>query len=246
MYKEYFEGKKAIFFDLDGTVIDSLPLWERAYTKVAESLGNGDVNLTPIHTGSTTSEIWKILLGDYDFEYKIPIPDLVTQTKKEYLNALNEYPLEVMEGFWSLIHDLKEKLKLKVVLISNSDRDIVNKILEKLNLNDIFDFTICGDEVKNRKPNPEIYNVAASKMGLNYTDVLVFEDSISGVTSSTKAHMDTIVILGEVISPNMYPKSVLTFLSNFEPLIGNLELTYEQHIKKAAEDPEIAEYTNPD
>jgi len=236
MYKKIFQDKKAAFFDLDGTIIDSLPYWEISLRLVLEDVSDGTAPLCGIGTGAYLGEIWKNTVKEADLETELSLEELVKKTQQEYLNLFNENPLEPRDGFWNLLDILKNDKGWVLALISNSDRSVVEPVLKSLNINDgVFDTIITGDEVKHRKPSPDIYNKALKELKLKSKDALVFEDSLSGARSSGKSGIDTIVILtGETPEPE-YPDNVLLFLPDFSPLPRNLDTTFMEASKKRLE-----------
>jgi len=236
MYKEIFQNKKAALFDLDGTIIDSLPYWETALRLVLEDVSDGTAPLYRASTGAYLGEIWKNTIKKSDLETELSVEELVKKTQQEYLNLFNDNPLEPRDGFWSLIDILKNDKNWVLALTSNSDNSVVEPVLKNLNINEgVFDIILTGDQVKHRKPSPDIYNKALKKLKLKSKDAIVFEDSLSGARASGKSGIDTIVILnGETPEPK-YPDNVLLFLSDFSPLPGNLDTTFMETTKKRLE-----------
>ena len=71
------------------------------------------------------------------------------------------------------------------MLATSTSSQTALKIMKKINLYDKFDAFVCGDDVKNGKPDPEVFLIAAKKLGLEPVDCVAFEDSINGI----KLHM---------------------------------------------------------
>jgi len=227
MYKRFFENKRAAFFDLDGTIIDSLPYWERACRIVLEDISEGTAPLYGISKGAYLGDIWKKTIREYDVETELSIEELVKKTHHEYLEIFKEEPLEPREGFWALADELKNGRKWSLALVSNSDRPVVTSVLKSLNINEgVFDVIITGDEVKHRKPLPDIYKKALKALKVKSKDVVVFEDSVSGAQAADKAGLDTIVIWDGVVPEPEYPKNTLIFLPEFSTIPGNLDTTF--------------------
>lgn len=228
MFKKYFENKSAAFFDLDGTMIDSLPYWERAHLEVyRKATGKNYTELPLIRRGSYSAEVWKYALENSDLKIDLSINDLVQKTNQTFLKIFQENPLELRDGFWNLVYELKEVKQYRLALTTNTNRMVADRVLEILNLKDkIFEFTITGDEVKNRKPAPDIYRKTLKNMGLKAGEVIVFEDSLAGANSADAAGLDMIIILSSEVDPVTYPKSVLTFFEDFSSLPGNLDKDY--------------------
>lgn len=236
MYKEYFEGKKAVCFDLDGTLIDSDPYWDQAFMNVLETVDENAVFPDVSLTGLSVSDKWEKVLRIEEIKTEISPKELCERTKKELLK-LYEEPMP-KDGFWPLALELKQEKGMRLALTTNTDRDVVDKLLSKMGIKETFDFIICGDEVKRRKPNPEIYKTVAKKLELKTENILVFEDSVVGATSARKAKMDVIVIWDGVIDQREYPKGIDLFVSDFESFPGNLDHTLLSRIEEVSKELE--------
>jgi HAD superfamily hydrolase (TIGR01509 family) len=233
MFKRYIEGKTAAFFDLDGTIIDSLPYWEEALSKVYSEITDGNYVYAPmIRWGNYLAETWEYILDVKEVETDYKIDELVTKTQNAYLELFKENPLEPRDGFWDLVYELKELKKFKLALISNSNRAVVNNVADIIGIREnVFHFTITGDEVKKRKPHPDIYQKAMKEMGLKASEVLVFEDTVTGATAADKAGLDLIIIWDGAIKEREYPGNIFTFLPDFSGLPGNLDKEYYEALK---------------
>lgn len=236
MYKKYFDGKKGVFFDLDGTIIDSIPYWKDAFMKVLEELDYlEEARDAFVERGSYVTEIWGYIKSLPGVNIDLPLKELTKKTYDEYLKLFNEFPVEPREGFWPLVGELKEK-GFKLALVSNSDMEIVDPVVTGLNIKeDIFDLIMTGDQVKKRKPHPALYKRALRKLKLKPKEVLVFEDSVAGSTAAKKAGLETIAIWDVDVLERDYPKNVKEFLPDFSSFPGNLETTYLEHAQKGVE-----------
>lgn len=236
MYKKYFDGKSALFFDLDGTIIDSLPYWKEAYRIIFEELSFPTMALDAISHGTYVSDIWKSLIKENDLKTDQRLDDLVKKTYDTYLKLFRENPLDARDGFWSFLAELKQDEKWSLALISNSDRVVVDPVLQIIGIgDDLFDLVLTGDEVKHRKPAPDIYKKALTSLKLKSSQVLVFEDSVTGTKSAEGAGLDVIVIWDGQTRETLYPENALTFIADFSSFPGNLDTTFMEHTKKQIE-----------
>lgn len=240
MFKNYIEGKNTVFFDLDGTVIDSLPYWEEAHKKVyLEVFKDDPPYFSLIKQGSHSSAVWKYVLKTTKVKTKLKLKDLIKKTNDAFLRMHKQNPLEARDGFWELLQELKTEKHFKLALVSNSDREVVDPVLSSMGLlENIFDTTVAGNEVRKRKPSPDIYKKALKNLSLNESEVLVFEDSVSGANAAEKAKLDMIIIWSGETSEIEYPKGVLTFLPDFTSLPGNLDQNYYEALKNHVEELE--------
>jgi len=234
MYKEYFEGKKAVCFDLDGTLIDSHPYWDQAFFNVLSSVDEEAVFPDFGLTGLSVYEKWGRILKEGKVETKLSLEELGNRTKQEFLN-LYEDEAEARNGFWPLAVEFKQQKGFKLALNTNTDRDVTDKILAKLEVKEAFDLIVCGDEVKKRKPHPEIYIAISNGLELKPKEILVFEDSVVGAKSAKKAGMDIIIIWNGEIEQDEYPKGIGLFVPDFESFPGNLDHTLFSQLEEVAE-----------
>jgi len=236
MYKKYFDGKKAVFFDLDGTVIDSIPYWKNAFMKVLEEFGYLEQARDHfVDHGSYVTEIWKYIKGIPGVKIEPSAKELTKKTYQAYLEIFEKAPLEPRDGFWPLVGELKEK-GFRLALVSNSDMEIVDPVTAKLNIKEnVFDIIMTGDQVRKRKPHPSIYNKTLKKLALKPKEVLTFEDSVTGSESAQKAGLEVIAIWDGQVVEREYPKNVKEFLPDFSSFPGNLDTTYLEHAKQGIE-----------
>ena len=249
MYKKLVEGKKAVFFDLDGTIVNTQGIWTESVQSVLEKLGIDWVSDKNAFTPGVDLNLqWKNLIRKYSIKTDKTPQNLTEETHDEYLRLLNEGPLEPKEGFWDFLYEIKEEKGLKAALITNSKKDVAYETLKKINAENSFDLVIYGDEVKDLKPNPEIYLLALQKMSLKPEEVLVFEDSLAGVSAADSAGISIVAIENEnFVEEEFKGKKVYIILPDFSPLPKHLDRTFkewvEYHAQKADEKQRKIEQT---
>ena len=233
MYKQIIIGKKLILFDLDGTIADTEPLWQLALTNV---MARENVFLQTYRDlvrmpGLPNTEKWKIIVSENTIKSGKTAEQLNQETTTEFLKILETEELDTRPGFWELAFYFKKEKELKLGLTTNSSKDVAEKILEKIGIKETFDYKIYGDDVKNLKPDPEMYKKALSMAKVNAKEVLVFEDSPTGAASAEAANLDLIVIWNGLTAKSLYPESTIFFMLDFEGLANNLEMTFEEAFK---------------
>lgn len=214
--KDVFTGKKGVIFDMDGTLIYSTEYWSRALNNILQTIGT--IYYTPnFPEGLNIIEKWGYIIDSGEVKTKLSIKDLAEHTEKEFLKLYKEP--DVIEGWWEFVEFLKNTKKMKIGLATNTGRGVTEVILKRLGATQVFDLIITGDDVKKRKPNPEMHKKAARGLGLKVSEVVVFEDTEVGSKGAKAAGMDVIVIWDGDVDQEDYPKGIDNFISDYEGLI---------------------------
>jgi len=231
MLKKVFKGKKAVFFDLDGTVTNSLIFWECAFTRVLHNLGTP--NISPKLDGTSVIDIWENILRENEIATNKKPEELTKETYGVLAGLLEQ--MDLTDGITDFLLKLRQ-MGIKLALLSNTDREIVDKELAHFGLDKAFDLVIGGNEVKNRKPSSEIYQAAMKKLKVNPSQCLAFEDSPVGAAAAVRAGAAVFVLWDGKIPQDFYPRKVQMFLSSFSGLSDVLDKTYTDLLKEYADE----------
>ncbi|MET0866219.1 MAG: HAD family phosphatase [Nakamurella sp.] len=187
----------AVLFDMDGTLIDSEPLWGVAMDRVAGRLGGtlsaGAVEAT---TGLSIPASVELLLADIGSDLD---PVSTESLLLEVTGELFAEELRWQPGAEELIDEIRAA-GLQTALVTNSPRSVVQVALDLLG-GHRFDVTIAGDEVAAGKPDPEPYLSAIRGLGLESANCLAVEDSPSGTESAVAAGIAVLVVSAGVAVP---------------------------------------------
>lgn len=229
MYKSLLQNKKAVIFDLDGTITDTEYFWAKAIVNIAdENYGFVEYNIAET-AGLELTDRWEHILLKRQIEPKIPYSDLVKMTITRFVQYITEAEtIKTLPGFWSLATELKLKKNIKIGLTTNTRKELVNTILDKIGLSEFFDAVVTLDDAKKPKPDPEMYHICLKELGISSKECLVFEDSYFGAQASAKANIQTVVIWDALIDKKSYPEEVIGFIPDFEGLAGNLDKNLEE------------------
>ena len=186
---------EAVIFDMDGVISDTQKLHAKVESELLLRYG---VDLSPDeitrrYAGVKTREFFAELLDEKGLSYDI---DVLIEEKWIKMREFTSAPVDCIEGALQLIKSLFDDGYLLAVA-SASNFDYVNSVLESLNVKDYFSCVVSGDMVKRGKPNPEIFLLAASRLGVNPESCVVIEDGISGMQAARDANMKCIGLVGD-------------------------------------------------
>ena len=175
---------KACIFDLDGVICDTAKYHYKAWKKLANELGfdfTEDDNEKL--KGVSRVESLNLILSwgniEATEEEKLAMADKKNAWYVEYMQHMT--PDEILPGVRNFLDGLKKK-NVKIALGSASKNSMM--ILEKLNLVPYFDAIIDGTKTTKSKPDPEVFLMGASAMGLTPKDCIVFEDAVKGIEAA--------------------------------------------------------------
>ena len=183
---------KAIIFDLDGVIADSMRLHFEAEKKTLLKYGiSATTEELAAYTGNKVTVKFSALMEKYGVKAN---PEDVLKVHMaesyEYIKA-NVAPVA---GIVKLINELHHE-KLKLGVASGSPRVLVEYFIEKFNIKKLFDAVVSADDVANAKPNPEIFLKAAQKLGCKPAECVVVEDAPYGIQAARAAGMKSVAIM---------------------------------------------------
>jgi len=171
---------EAVFFDMDGLMVDSEPEWFLSEIDVTKPFGYTWLEVDQIAClGGPLSKV-----GQYMFDKcgQQQSPQYFTQTLIDTQVARMRGNTPTMPGAIELVRELQSH-GVKTGLVSASPRNIVDAVLDNLG-HELFPFSISADDVKKTKPDPEGYLKAATMSGSEISDCLIFEDSLTGMNAA--------------------------------------------------------------
>jgi HAD superfamily hydrolase (TIGR01509 family) len=171
---------EAVFFDMDGLMVDSEPEWFLSEVEVTKPFGYTWLEVDQIAClGGPLSKV-----GQYMFDKcgQQKSPQYFTQTLIDTQVARMRGNTPTMPGAIELVQELQSN-GVKTALVSASPRNIVNAVLDNLG-HKLFPFSISADDVTRTKPDPEGYLKAAAMSGSEISNCLIFEDSLTGMNAA--------------------------------------------------------------
>ena len=203
---------KAVIFDMDGLLIDSERTSFEAMEKNCDRLGvkideDFYCSLLGLCNKDAKKRVYEHFNGKIDVDKYFE--DMFSLVKEEYIK--NGVP--VKKGAFELLKYLK-KNGISAVVASSSDKDWVGWLLKKASLYDYFDGFMCGDEVENAKPDPEIFLKACQKAGAEPKDSLVLEDAQSGIEAANAAGIPVICVRDMLDPDEKHKKMTLAVMDS--------------------------------
>lgn len=189
------ESFKAIIFDMDGVLLLSTPVHEYAYKEIFSKIGINNICYSRIAGMRTDESIKKVLKEN---RHQVSFETIAELAKEKTLlsNLLMKENTPIVPGCKEVLIDLK--LKYKLALVSSASVMNIDLFLNASGSEELFEFVINGKEVKNAKPDPDIYLLALSKLKLQPEECLVIEDAVNGVVAAKNAGITVYGIPGTV------------------------------------------------
>ena len=173
---------------MDGVIIDSEEIHKKAYYETFNTL-NIEVSdtLYKSFTGSSTINAFQRLVAH--FNLKNNPKELVLDKRKRYVNFFENDPnLHLVAGVEEIIKYFYNK-GIVLILASSSAMINIDRVFNRFNLNTYFAAKISGADLKESKPNPEIFNKAAILGNIPKENCVVIEDSDNGITAANDANI---------------------------------------------------------
>lgn len=202
---------KAVIFDLDGTLVDSEPNYFAADQKLFAKYGVSDYTME-IHSqyvGFGSKE----MLEDMQQKYKI------NESTENLLAGKNRNYIEIARNNTAVFPEMLKFVELlishnyPVAVASGSSPEIIQEILSITDLAKYFNVVLSAENVKNGKPEPDIFIETAQQLGVAAENCLVVEDSQYGVEAAKRASMYCIAVPSPTILPlnDCFKKADLLF-----------------------------------
>ncbi len=191
-FDEMFQGIDAIIFDMDGTLIDSMWVWEAVDLDFFEKYQLPEPEkFGETLEGKSYTESAQALLEAFP-----DLPMTVEEVKDEWTQmAVEKYMTEVplKKGARKFLENQKRK-GLKLGIATSNTAEIVDITLNTLGLTEYFDSVHTACEVKHGKPAPDVYLMVAGELGADPERCLVFEDVPNGILAGKNAGMRTCAV----------------------------------------------------
>ena len=178
---------KAAIFDMDGVLVDTHEMHIQAFYDVAKEAGIEIAKEEESESAGVSDFVF--LQGVLDRRsIQLDVDNLAEKKRERVREIFSEGNIPLREGIEELLSELKKK-GLGIAIATSSSRDIANYILDKTNLISKVDVVVTVDDVEKGKPYPDIFLLAAEKLGALPEESFVIEDAEAGVEAAKAAKM---------------------------------------------------------
>jgi HAD superfamily hydrolase (TIGR01509 family) len=209
---------KAVIFDMDGVMVDSVKIHSAAIIEVLKSYIKLSFDDLKKFAGYSSNDIFAELIK----KYNIPKSVGMLKSEKDKIFSKNIYKVKLYKGVRSLLNKL-QKSGLILSVATSGDTDRTNRFLINTKIKQYFSVVVGYDMVKNAKPHPDLFLEAAKRLGVSNIEVVVIEDAPSGIEAAKTAGMKCIAITNTT-SKNKLSKAdkIVSDFSDLEELILSL------------------------
>jgi HAD superfamily hydrolase (TIGR01509 family) len=206
---------RAVLWDMDGTLVDSEKLWDVSMHALYARMGGV---LTPevreSTVGGSAEGVMRIVYDDLGLAH-----DAAAMTESvDWLHVKTGELFAAGLPWQDGAHELLEALLaagVPMALVTNTRRDLAEQALNSIG-RQYFTVTVCGDEVPQGKPAPDPYLRAAELLGLNPSQCLAVEDSVTGTLSAETAGCPVLVVPSDVEVPESPHRTHVSSLSGLD------------------------------
>ena len=209
-----------LIFDMDGVIVDNHKWHLEAWIEFGRRHG---LKTTPEEFSASFGSTNHLIMNSL-FDGKITEEDILAfgREKEALFRALYRPFIKPVDGLPAFLQYAREK-GIPIALATSAPAENVKFTLEATGLEGYFDLITDSSMVSRGKPDPQVYLLTAAKLGVSPSDCIVFEDSVPGIQSATKAGMRVIGVATTHKSAEllMYVTEIIMNFGAAYSIIGN-------------------------
>lgn len=185
---------KGAIFDHDGLMFDTEVIWQKNWKEVADEMGiTLPEEFKKNICGSSGQHMLDVIQEYYGVEDGTAIRDRV----RKGVNDDEEKHIDAKVGLLDIL-EMFQKHGVKMAVASSSGKAMIERNLKNGGVEQYFDAVVSGQEVEHGKPAPDIFLLAAERIGIDIKDCYVFEDAFNGVEAGLASGAKTIMIPDQI------------------------------------------------
>ena len=188
----------AVIFDLDGVLLDSEQLWDRARRDVARDHGGHWVAEATAAMQGMSSVEWARYM-QHALGVQLSQDAVVDLVVERLMASYDESGLPLLPGALEAVSRLGQRWPLG--LASSSNRVVIDKVLDVAGVRDLFEVTVSSEEVAHGKPAADVYLEAARRLGRVSSRCVAIEDSANGIRAGVAAAMRVVAVPNREFRP---------------------------------------------
>tara|TARA_Y100000766_G_C18884979_1_gene595367 strand:+ start:899 stop:1597 length:699 start_codon:yes stop_codon:yes gene_type:complete len=189
---------KGLIFDLDGTLVDSVPDLVKACNQMLTSLGRKKVNTEKarLWIGDGAQHfVEKALMENH--KYKFPLEEKI---KRKAFDLFQKFYLKdafsmskLYPGVYDFLRDCESNERL-LACVTNKPANFTYPLLQGLKISNMFDQIVCGDDLPKKKPDPMQLNYVAKEWGVLSKDCVLIGDSMNDIIAGQRCSMPVAIV----------------------------------------------------
>ncbi|HAQ41512.1 MAG TPA: hypothetical protein DCM73_12250 [Clostridiales bacterium] len=210
-----------VIFDMDGLMFDSENLLFKSWKEAMKKMGHEPSMDVFLKTLGITDEKTREFYTDY-FGDELEGKRFCKITIEIFSGLLSKGELKIKPGLTELI-DYLNRNNIKKAIASSNNRKVIFRNIEVTGIKNDFDYIISGDDVKEGKPHPEIFERVCEALNIAKENTLILEDSLNGIKAGHAASIKSIMIPDLLMPTEEAKEKSHTILNSLFEVIDFLE-----------------------